>query len=251
MSAGGAAVQRAFAAGMNHRKEVLKSLDDFATPPWAVRALCEWLGSRNVISPSTVREPCANRGYMADTLGEYFASVEAHDIADYGRGYEIRDFLTGSAPSLVDFTIANPPFNRAVEFIDRALSSSRYGVAMLVRLNFAEGQKRFDQLFSVRPPSTILQFSERVVMSKGVPRDPSVKYWDASAKNKDGSFGKWRKPSTATAYSWFYWKPFDLNRCGTTFEWLSPCRSRLERAGDYEVRGHNPILDGERVDGYA
>ena len=80
--------QNRSSAVMQQRSEPHNSLDDFPTPPWATRALCEghplaW-GS---LSKLTCREPAANRGHMEHTLAEYFGKVEASDIFDYGAGY--------------------------------------------------------------------------------------------------------------------------------------------------------------------
>jgi hypothetical protein len=39
------------------------------------------------------------------------------------------------------------------------------------------------------------------------------------------------KGSTATAYCWLVWVQGET---GTRFDWIAPCRKRMERAGDYE-----------------
>jgi hypothetical protein len=63
-------------AVMQQRSEPHDSLDDFPTPPWATRALCEFLLFNGYeIENCTVREPAANRGHMVRPLQEYFASV--------------------------------------------------------------------------------------------------------------------------------------------------------------------------------
>ena len=191
---------------MQRRLEPHTSLDDFPTPPWATRALCE----RLPIDPfMTAREPAANRGHMARALDEYFGSVEVSDIFDYGQGYQVKDYLFGPAPYSAEWTITNPPFRLAEQFIARALNTSTHGVAVIVRSAFLEGVGRHKTLFSVRPPSLILQFSERVVMHKG----------KLSAKG-----------STATAYCWLVWM---TGHPDTRFDWIAPCRKRLERAEDY------------------
>ena len=59
-------------AVMAQRIESHDSLDDFPTPPWAVRSFCEWL---DVGSEATAWEPAANRGYMVKALREYFGKV--------------------------------------------------------------------------------------------------------------------------------------------------------------------------------
>lgn len=194
---------------MQQRSEPHTSLDDFPTPPWATRALCEWIGPATCASD--VREPAANRGHMVRPLAEYFYEVEASDIFDYGAGYPVQDYLFGPPPAPVDWTITNPPFKLAEQFITRALQTSKYGVAMIVRSAFLEGVARHKNLFAADPPSHILQFSERVVMHKG----------KLSAKG-----------STATAYCWLVWHSKNANQ--TNFDWIPPCRKRLERASDYE-----------------
>ena len=216
--------QNRSSAVMQQRTEAPDSLDDFPTPPWATRALCEWL-TRQASQPLDIlrcREPAANRGHMVAPLREYFASVEASDVFDYGTGYPERDYLFGALPEQVDWTITNPPFRLAEQFIERALLTSRQGVAMIVRAAFLEGVGRYERLFSQTPPSHVLQFTERVVMHKG----------KLSANG-----------STATAYAWLVWKLGDH----TSLCWLPPCRKRLERAGDYPVadvtaEGGNTLL---------
>lgn len=199
---------------MQQRSEPHSSLDDFPTPPWATRALCEWLVARDEdLSSFNVREPAANRGHMVGPLAEYFQFVEAADVHDYGAGYPVRDYLFGPLPAPVHFTITNPPFRLAEQFIERMAATSKFGFAVIVRAAFLEGQGRFERLFSKNPPSHVLQFTERVVMHKG-------------RLAPEGS--------TATAYAWLVWLDGGGGEDGETlFEWLPPCRKRLERAGDY------------------
>jgi hypothetical protein len=196
-------------AVMQQRSEPHNSLDDFPTPPWATRALCEYLEKDWHLDNFTCREPAANRGHMVRPLSEFFASVKASDIHDYGAGFPVRDYLFGPLPSQVDWTITNPPFRLAEQFIHRAFETSRDGVAMIVRTAFLESVSRYHALFKVNPPSLILQFTERVVMHKG----------------KLSEHG-----STATAYCWLVWQ---MGETGTRFDWIPPCRKKLERPGDY------------------
>lgn len=207
--------QNVSTAVMQRRVEAHDSLDDFPTPPWATRALCEWINANvggGEICYWSCREPAANRGHMVKPLFEFFGHVMASDVHDYGAGYIVRDYLFGPIAHLdrTDWTISNPPFRLAEQFIERALSLSRVGVAMIVRAAFLEGVGRYDRLFSKTPPSHVLQFTERVVMHKG----------KLSAKG-----------STATAYAWLVWVKDSPPR--TELDWIGPCRKRLERASDY------------------
>lgn len=204
--------QNTSSAVMQQRSEPHDSLDDFPTPPWATRALCAWLAKSEPLQRLSAREPAANRGHMARVLAEYFASVDASDVHDYGAGYPVSDYLFPGPLARVDWTITNPPFRLAEAFIERALHSSDAGVAVIVRAAFLEGCGRYTRLFSTNPPSTILQFAERVVMHKG-------------RLAPEGS--------TATAYAWLVWQDRFL-LTAPEFRWIAPCRKALERAGDYE-----------------
>ena len=220
--------QNTSSAVMQQRSEPHDSLEDFPTPAWATRALCEWLGGRAALGHRDSREPAANRGFMARVLQEYFETVEAADQHDYGVGYPVLDYLFGPLPPKVWWTITNPPFRLAEQFIARALETSLDGVAMLVRTSFQEGVGRYERLFRDNPPTHILQFSERVVMQQGKMLDPDIPVRTWSKK-----LGEWvmRKPSTATSYCWMVWI---RNSPGPSrVIWIPPCRNRLTKPGDY------------------
>lgn len=208
--------QNVSTAVMQRRHEAHDSLDDFPTPPWAVRAFCELLttagnhGFNYDLDQMDCREPAANRGYMARTLAEYFANVEASDIHDYGVGYPVDDYLFGPDQDPVDWTITNPPFRLAQQFIERAIRTSRVGVGVIVRSAFLEGCARYDSLFRDTPPSFVFQHVERVPMVKG--------RYDPQA-------------ATATAYNWLVWLKGD-SQGATRLHWIAPCRKRLEDSDD-------------------
>jgi hypothetical protein len=214
-------------AVMARRFETKDSLDDFPTPPWATRALIEYAAPGAVFRERNCLEPACGRGYMANTLAEYFGSVVFCDAADYGVGF-VQDFLSSEPPSVAfDWIITNPPIRLAEEFALRALEIAREGVALLVRTQFLEGVGRHERLFSKHLPERIAQFSERVPMVKGR-LDP--------------------KASTATSYAWIVWDatPDHPSCFPTDFVWIPPCRKRLERDGDYDA----PILDKSAARAY-
>lgn len=225
-------------AVMQRRVEPHDSLDDFPTPPWATRAICEFLtGLGFDLAAMDCREPCANRGHMVKPLREVFGHVMASDVLDYGAGFPVQDYLFGpdSHFSMTDWTFLNPPFRLAQEFIQRAIRLSRVGVAVIARSAFAEGQDRAVELFGPMPPSYELQFSERVVMLKGrLVRAGAV---DPGAEKPD------TKASTATSYSAFIWLKRDAAPADTRKRWLAPCRLRLERDGDYPADVAEPASD--------
>ena len=210
-------------AVMSQRVEAHDSLDYFPTPPWATRALCEWLSERHNISLQTAWEPACGECDMARPLAEYFKSVEASDVNDYsrGRGVEqsrVTDFLMSwdrpphHSQRRHDWIITNPPFRLGEQFVQQAITECAKGCAMLVRTAFLEGVGRHEGLFSVHRPFAVLQFAERVPMHKG----------------KLTAAG-----STATAYCWIVWLKDPAQF--TIFDWIGKCRRSLERPGDYPV----------------
>lgn len=211
--------QNTSSAVMAQRVEAHDSLDYFPTPPWATRALCEWLKAEAApINTLSCWEPACGAGDMARPLGEYFRQVRASDVARYGYGDQ-RDFLfPGEDVPSVDWIITNPPFRLAEQFITRATEGqyplAKWGCAMLVRTAFLEGISRYASLFSKNMPFAVLQFSERVPIHKGKLTETG---------------------STATAYCWVVWKyPYQANM--TELRWIPPCRRKLEKPYDYADR---------------
>jgi len=195
-------------AVMAQRASPKDVLDDFPTPPWATRALAEY-----VIAPQgTCLEPACGRGHMSAALADYFDKVQSSDIYDYGFG-SVADFLNSTyQANSFDWVITNPPFKLAEQFIVRSMKIARLGVAMLTRTVFIESEGRYERLFKVTPPSRFAQFAERVPMVEG---------------RLD------RVATTATAYAWLVWEKNRLGSCELV--WIPPCRKRLERDKDYDL----------------
>jgi hypothetical protein len=214
-------------AVMQRRKVAPDSLDYFPTPPFATRALCEFLkGEIFDLGNLVCWEPACGEGHMVRPLREYFAEVIASDAHCYRDDHEIFDFTLARferrGDDRPDFIVTNPPFKLALDFIDNALQVARVGVAMLVRGAFLESENRYERLWSKRPPSYVLQFSDRVMMLEGrlVRRG-----------GEDPQTG--RKVTSATSYCWLVWLLPSLHHSDTRLRWLPPCMAQLERPGDY------------------
>lgn len=216
-------------AVMARRVEAKDSLDDFPTPPWGTRALCERLAQFDApldLKDQIVWEPCANRRIMADPLGEYFERVVATDVHDYGYPLDaIGSFVGDGGLDLdvvrwpldrrPDWIITNPPFNLAMEVALRAIGEAREGAAVLVRTAWLEGEARFVKLFSRHRPTVVSIFSERLPMVRG--------RWDPAA-------------DSATSYAWVIWNHRSPRQ---PFEWFEPgTRDRLTRPTDAGVFGY-------------
>ncbi|TVV76573.1 SAM-dependent methyltransferase [Sphingomonas solaris] len=197
-------------AVMAQRTEPSDSPDDFPTPPWATRALLEHVIGSAGHKEQSCLEPACGAGHMAKVLKEYFGEVRASDAYEYGYA-PVRDFLTYPyETNAVDWVITNPPFRLAEDFVLRALSVSRRGVAILARTVFLESSGRYNRIFRDTPPSAFAQFVERVPMVKG--------RLDMNA-------------STATGYAWLVWDKGSTG--GPRLVWIPPCRKELEKLSDY------------------
>jgi hypothetical protein len=208
-------------AVMNRRSLGPESLEYFPTPLWATRAFINEIlaprwGGLLRLSSSSCFEPCCGEGHMVVPLREAFGFVAAADVHDYGRGFQVADVLDPATKvPAVDWVITNPPFSLAEQIAPAVLTSAAApSLALLVRLNWAEGQERHRQLFNKRPPSLIAQYADRVPMMEGA-YDPEL--------------------SSATAYAWFVWfrgLPYER----TEFTWIPPGMPRKWfRAGDLEL----------------
>lgn len=220
-------------AVMQRRKVAPDSLDYFPTPPFATRALCEFLAAElGALRGFSAWEPACGELHMVRPLREYCGSVRASDVHRYAPDHELLDFaMLGHLEAPVDLIISNPPFRLAEEFIKTGLKVARRAVAMLVRSAFLEGQERHETLWRQRPPSFVLQFVERVAMLEG----RLVRAGDVDPfAEKEGT-----KVSSATAYCWIVWLIDDAVIDQAAFSadarlrWIAPCRHRLERPGDY------------------
>lgn len=205
-------------AVMARRVEPAASLDFFPTPPWATRALCRHV--LPVVDPDDhlfhlpVWDPCCGEGHMALALGDTFDTVHASDILDYG-GNKVADFLHDDFRwKPANWIVMNPPFNHALEFVQKALDLAYRGVAMLARTSIVEGEGRHRDLYSVHPPMMIAQYVERVPMHRG--------RWVVNG-------------TTASSYCWLLWmKAWGKPIIGDTrFMWIPKSRRVLERHDDW------------------
>ena len=127
--------------------------DLYETPAWVTYALLPHLPER----VGFVLEPAAGSGKMVDVLKTRFR-VEATDITT---GF---DFLDASDISH-DAVITNPPYERATDFVLRALllmARTRGLVAMLLRTDFDHAKTRAS-LFA-----DCTAFAKKVVLTKRI-----------------------------------------------------------------------------------
>lgn len=181
----------------NHKER--NKLDYYATPTVEVINILEEI-EPNFINKS-ILEPCVGGGHMADGIEEYIykqgyiEKVQLIGTDIRNRGYENDiwelycgpeyDFFSDDYPfDDVDWIIMNPPYSVIEPFTIRALEIAKKGVIMLARLQFLEGEGRFENILQYNPPTDVYIYVDR------------IQCW------KDGL-----KPegSSAQAYAWFVW----------------------------------------------
>lgn len=166
----------------NHSLLEREENDFYATDPSAIDDLLKY-----ETFDKNIWECAVGKGHLAERLKKYGYTVKCTDIIDRGYpGTEIVDFLNEKYDFEGDI-ITNPPYKYCSEFILNTLDSISKGhkVAMFLKLQTLEGQKRYEEIYSKYPPKTIYVYSKR----------------KSCAKN--GEFEKY--PSNAVCYAWFIW----------------------------------------------
>jgi len=164
-----------------HSMDDREKNDYYATDPKAVELLLELETFNNKIL-----EPACGEGHISEVLKENGYNVYSIDLIDRGYGEGTADFLKQNGHWDGDI-ITNPPYKYAQEFIEKALSIIPEGnkVAMFLRLQFLEGQKRWS-LYRDNPPKIVYVSRKRL----GCPL------------NGDFSYNR----AKAVAFAWFIWE---------------------------------------------
>ena len=165
--------------------------DFYSTDPVAI----DYLLKHERFSKNVWECACGN-GNLAKRLKMYGYNVYSSDLVDRGYGDYGVDFLKQKEPFDGDI-ITNPPYKYATEFVEKALELTNRKVAMFLKIQFLESQKRYERLFMNNPPKKVLPFVKR------------IDCW----RNDDRSL----KGSTVL-YAWFIW---DKEYTGKTMiEWI-------------------------------
>lgn len=111
--------------------------------------------------------------------------IYATDLYDRGYGKSGVDFIKHDFKGWkCNNIITNPPYSLAQDFIEKALQVTTDKVAMLLKLQFLEGAKRYD-MFKSTPFKKILVFSKRLTLSRN---------------------GVKQKNSGMICFAWFIWE---------------------------------------------
>lgn len=164
----------------SHCEEEREENDFYATDPSAIDDLLKY-----ETFDKNIWECAVGQGHLAERLKQHGYTVECTDLIDRGyEGTEIVDFLNEKYDFEGDI-ITNPPYKYCSEFILNALDSIPNGhkVAMFLKLQTLEGQKRYEEIYSKYPPKSVYVFVKRIQCAK------------------NGNF----TGSSAVCYAWFIW----------------------------------------------
>lgn len=165
--------------------------DYYATDPAAGRMLLELERFQ-----AWILEPACGEGHLSKVFIEAGHDVISTDLIWRGFGGQ-RNFFEYDAWG--GDIITNPPYKYAQEFVEHALGivQPKAKVAMFLKLQFLEGQKR-RKLWETQPPKTVYVSSKRLLCAKN---------------------GEFRGQGSAVAYAWFVWeKGYEGD---TTIKWFN------------------------------
>ena len=183
--------------GYDKNNKEREALDYYATPPEQVYNILKELNID--FTNCSILEPCAGGGHMIQGICSYLEDKNIQQfnlivtdiqkrekIIDFlikaGKEY---DFLSDSYPiQNIDYIIMNPPFSVIEPFVMKSLSIANKGIIMLGRLQFLEGQKRYEKILKDFPPSEVYIYYDRISCYKN---------------------GKKILSGGVQAYAWFYW----------------------------------------------
>ena len=177
----------------NHRgkDEAVAENDFYATHPESIELFLKKCDEVGFELPLRIWEPAAGQGHISKVLRNHGHLVLSTDIVDRGFGIGGIDFLSLTKENTVAYgplkkcIFTNPPYNKAVEFVEKALELlDDDGICiMFLKTTFLESKSRVE-LFKKRKLKYVWQYVNR----------------QGCGKN-GGEF----KNSGAAAYAMFIW----------------------------------------------
>ncbi len=201
-------------AGYKKNNKEREALDYYATPPAEVTNILETIGFD--FSDSTILEPCAGGGHIIKGIMNYlkemncysssiiFSDIKHRDgiwneIGIWDASMPEYDFLSDDYPyNKADYIIMNPPYATIEPFVIRALEIAQKGVLLLGRIQFLEGQSRYNNILKDNPPTDVYVYVDRI---------------------KCGKNGDFANTEAIQCYAWFYWDKLNMDK-GTHLHWI-------------------------------
>jgi hypothetical protein len=166
-------------APLSERKD-----DLYETPPEAVHALL-----KVERLPRVIWEPACGPGSIVRVLRGAGYRVYASDLVNYGcpESHSGIDFLMERSPPYgAEAVVTNPPYKLAGEFVSHALALGIRQVAMLLRIQFLESERR-SSILDNGLLARVYPFSNRLPMM-----------------HRAGWEGP--KATSAMSFAWFVWE---------------------------------------------
>lgn len=169
-----------------------RGLDMYPTPPEATRSL---LALESL--PRVIWEPAAGDGAIVRVLQAAGHEVIASDIADYGAGYKVADYLTADPPAGIEAIVTNPPFSLLLQFAEKAVHEVPH-VALLARLNALESIRRL-AFYRAHPPRVLVSSRRLPMMHRAG--------WDGPKASSNHTFA-WLVWREGAGHTWglFDWR---------------------------------------------
>jgi len=140
-------------------------LEHFETPKWAVDEILK----REILTRWVI-DPCAGAGILSIAAGNLGHEVISYDIHDWTSGIDgefeldgVFDFIKpGNIYTIPnEFSVLmNPPFSKAVEFVEKSLELGARKVVCFQRFAWWESKKRRD-FWAKHPPARIYICGDR------------------------------------------------------------------------------------------
>jgi hypothetical protein len=170
----------------NHSEYERVERDYYATNPLAIDDLMKIEDFSDCIW-----ECACGEGHLSKRMSDKWGKqVYSTDLVNRGFGNDFFDFLTCDRKFEGDI-ITNPPYNKAKEFVEKAIELTNNKVAMFLKLTFLEGQGRYN-FFKKYPPVRIWVYSFRQSVARN---------------GEEEMFNK----SSAVCYAWFIWEKGNKN----------------------------------------
>jgi len=166
-------------ASPNTKRDVSKNYSDlYNTPKEAVEALMDYCGHKFDPNKHTFFEPCNGKGNISKVLEDYGIFMTTNELfKEHGKSDYNEDFLNPNKDVAnkweFDIIVSNPPYKIATEFVNEGFNYAKEQYHLL-RINFLEGQKRYETLMSKGHLKNIYLFTKRISCSKGVEEEPQA-----------------------------------------------------------------------------
>jgi len=147
------------------KKENRNEYDYYPTPPLVTQSLLD-----REEFPGTVWEPACGEYHMVNVIRDAGYKCYATDIQeDYGK-VDFTEVTELPVPEIKSM-ITNPPFSIATDFWNKCIELEFEKYAMLARVQFLEGAKRY-HLYQSHPPKKVYVFSDRMNINHKGLEDP-------------------------------------------------------------------------------